>query len=208
MHIEDAKHMATQSTLGRLSKLAFWPSMKQVAEDSVLACPGCRPKHQAPKGHLLALHKPRLQSRVNQCLYLDLVGPLNETKNGLKYIFTCLDGFSRYVSAIAIKDKKADTIIACLRAIVNTWGIHEEILCNHGRELDNQQMRQEAAKLRVKQYFAISYEARSNKVERYHRVQSTLLRSALAEVNDYENWQKYVPEVTRAYNTSVHSVIK
>ena len=60
----------------------------------------------------------------------------------------------------------------------------------------------------MKQYFAISYEAHSNKVERYHRVQSTLLRSALAEVNDYENWQKYVPEVTRAYNTSVHSVIK
>ena len=207
-HIEDAKHMATQSTLARLNKVAFWPSMKQDAEDFCLACPGCRPKHQAPKGHLLALHKPRLQSRVNQCWYLDLVGPLNETTNGLKHIFTCLDGFSRYVSAIPIKDKRAETIIACLKAVVNIWGIPEEVFCDHGKELDNQQMRQVAAKMGIRQYFAISYEARTNKVERYHRVQSALLRSVLAEVNDYENWHKYVPDVTRAYNTSVHSVTK
>ena len=154
------------------------------------------------------MHKPRLQSRANQCLYLDLVGPLNTSSSGMKYIFSCLDGFTRYVSAIPIRDKKAQTVISCLKAIINTWGIPEEIFCDHGRELDNQFMRQEATKLGVKQYFAVSYEARSNKVERYHRVQGSLLRSALAETNDYDNWPKYVPEVVRAYNTSVHAVTK
>ena len=207
-HIEDARHMATESTINRIRKVAWWPSMHQDTEDFVLACPGCRPKHQAPKGHLLAMHKPRLQSRVNQCLYLDLVGPLNTSTSGMKYIFSCLDGFTRYVSAIPIRDKKAQTVISCLKAVINTWGIPEEVFCDHGKELDNQLMRQEAMKLGVKQYFAVSYEARSNKVERYHRVQGSLLRSALAETNDYENWPKYVPEVVRAYNTSVHAVTK
>ena len=207
-HVADAKHMATESTINRVNKVAWWPSMRQDTEDFVLACPGCRPKHAAPKGHLLALHKPRLQSRPNQCCYLDLVGPLNTSTTGMRYIFTCLDGFSRYVSAIPIKDKKSETVISCLRAVVNVWGIMEEIFCDHGKEFDNQFMRQEARKLGIKQYFAVSYEARSNKVERYHRVQGALLRSALAETNDYENWPKYVPEVVRAYNTSVHAVTK
>ena len=207
-HIADARHMGVDSTLNRIKEVAWWPSMRQDIEDFVLACPGCRPKHQAPKGHLLAQHRPRLQSRVNQTWYLDLVGPLNTSVSGMKHIFTCLDGFSRYVSAIPIKDKKAETIIRCLRAVVNTWGVPEEIFCDHGREMDNQFMREEARKLGIRQFFAISYEARSNKVERYHRLQSALLRSALAETNDYENWPKYVPEVVRAYNTSVHAVTR
>ena len=207
-HIADAKHMAAESTMNRVKEVSWWPSMKQDVEDFVLACPGCRPKHQAPKGHLLSQHRPRLQSRVNQTWYLDLVGPLNTSVSGMKHIFTCLDGFSRYVSAIPIKDKRSETIINCLKSVINIWGVPEETFCDHGRELDNQFMREEARKLGIRQYFAISYEARSNKVERYHRLQSALLRSALAETNDYENWPKYVPEVTRAYNTSVHTVTR
>ena len=205
-HVEDAKHMATESTINRLMKVAWWPSMRTDAEDFVAACPGCRAKHQAPKGHLLAIHKPRLQSRVNECWYLDLVGPLNVANTGHKHIFTCLDGFSRFVSAIPIRDKKAQTVIACLKAVVNLWGIPEEVFCDHGRELDNQHMRQEASRLGIKQYFAISYEARSNKVERYHRVQGSLLRAVLAETNEYEKWPSHLPDVVRAYNTSVHGV--
>ena len=207
-HIADARHMATESTLNRVKEVAWWPSMKQDVEDFVLACPGCRPKHQAPKGHLLAQHRPRLQSRANQTWYLDLVGPLNTSVSGMKHIFTCLDGFSRYVSAIPIRDKKAQTVINCLKSVINIWGVPEETFCDHGKELDNQFMREEARKLGIRQFFTISYEARPNKAERYHRLQSSLLRSALAETNDYENWPKYVPEVVRAYNTSVHAVTR
>ena len=89
---------------------------------------------------------------------------------------------------------------------MNLWGIPEEVFCDHGRELDNQHMRQEASRLGIKQYFAISYEARSNKVERYHRVQGSLLRAVLAETNEYEKWPSHLPDVVRAYNTSVHGV--
>ena len=52
------------------------------------------------------------------------------------------------------------------------------------------------------------YEPRSNKVERFNRVLGTLLRSVLAEGGEYEEWPKYLPEITRAYNSSVCSVTK
>ena len=205
-HVEEGAHMAAESTLNRAVQLTWWPTQRQDVADFCAACPGCKSKLGPPKPHRQPWHQPMLQSRKGEVLYLDTVGPLHRAEGGEVYIFTTMDGFTRYATATAVPDKKASTMAACLRAYVNTWGAPEKIFCDRGKELDNEEMRKAAESLRIERSFSLPYLPRQNKVERMHRTIGPLLKAVLAENNDHDNWPRYLPEILIGYNTSVHSV--
>ena len=52
--------------------------------------------------------------RKNEVLYCDTVGPLHQAESGDTYMFTTLDGFTRYATATPVPNKKATTMAACL----------------------------------------------------------------------------------------------
>ena len=204
-HVFEGRHLGRDSTAARVAKWMFWPNQFSDVGDYVLACPGCRPKDRGPRGHL-TMHRPRLQIRSMQCLYIDTVGPLNMATCGARYIFVSLDGYSRYATALPTNNKEAATMAACLKVVVNQWGSYESVIADNGKEYDNHLMRATVERLGTRLYHCLPYEPRTNKVERFNRVLGSLMRSVLAEGGDYEEWPKYLPEITRAYNSSVSSV--
>lgn len=74
-----------------------------------------------------------LQSRKNEVLYCDTVGPLHQAEGGETYMFTTLDGFTRYATATPVSNKKATRMAACLKAYVNVWGAPEKLFCDNGK---------------------------------------------------------------------------
>ena len=204
-HVVEGCHMAVRSTLSRLIIQTYWPDMRRDTEYFVISCPGCRPKNKQPKPSL-KVHRPKLQHTKNQTWYVDLVGPLMTSDSGHNFILTCLDGFTRYASAVPLTGKRAADVIPALSAIVNLWASPGEIVHDQGKEFENTDFRAFCNRRNIKVTTSIAYEPRANKVERLHRVVGALLRSVLAEHAGYQKWPLYLPEVLRAYNTSVSSV--
>ena len=71
-------------------------------------------------------------------LGMDLIGPLSETKNGNKYIFTATDYFTKWVEAFPLKDKKATSVATCLQEMFYRHGAPNSILSDQGREFINE----------------------------------------------------------------------
>lgn len=57
-----------------------------------------------------AVHYPQKSGFPGERIALDLVGPLPETVENYKYILTIQDHFTRFVMAIPIVNKEADTV--------------------------------------------------------------------------------------------------
>ena len=131
---------------------------------------------------------------------------LHQAEDGDTYMFTTLDSFTRYATATPVPNKKATPMAACLKAYVNVWGAPEKLFCDNGKELDNEVMRKMAEYLRITRIFSLPYLPRSNKVERLHRTIGPLLKAVLTETSGHDQWPSYLPEILRAYNTSVHAV--
>jgi hypothetical protein len=56
-------------------------------------------------------------------VYLDIIGPLNMTEDGYKYILTCQDNLSRYLIAIPMLTQTAEEVTTFLCHIILLHGI-------------------------------------------------------------------------------------
>ena len=66
------------------------------------------------------------------------MGPLTETPNGNKYIFTATDYFTKWVEAFPIKSKKASEVAKCFEKVFARHGAVNAILTDQGREFLNE----------------------------------------------------------------------
>ena len=64
------------------------------------------------------VHKPHKYGYPGEVHFLDLVGPIPETHDGMKYILMLQDGFSKYVGTSLISCKEA-AIVA--NRLIKDW---------------------------------------------------------------------------------------
>jgi Integrase zinc binding domain/Integrase core domain len=120
-----AGHFAVKGTVRRILERYYWPTIREDVKNYIRSCDACqrrgKPQTKEPL-HPIQVGQPF--SRVG----IDVVGPLNETKNGNKYIITATDYLTKWVEARAVRNAKKEDIAQFL------W---EEIICRHGcpREL-------------------------------------------------------------------------
>ena len=65
---------------------------------------------------------------------MNIIGPVNETKEGYKFIFTAIDFYSKWVEAFPICDKYAAEVAACLKLIFYRHGAWKSVLSNEKME--------------------------------------------------------------------------
>ena len=109
--------------------------IKEVSEE----CEPCQRFKRTPSRPKVGLP---LASDFNECIALDLKGPLKSNK---KYILYFVDYFSRLTRGVIIKDKNPDTIV---KSIINNWiigkgigpGMPGRFIFDNGTEFNNPQM--------------------------------------------------------------------
>lgn len=69
---------------------------------------------------------------------VDLIGPFQSTPEGFRYVLTMTDYFSKYVEAIPIKDKSAQSVARGIYKIYCRHGAPVHIISDQGREFINQ----------------------------------------------------------------------
>jgi hypothetical protein len=68
---------------------------------------------------------------------IDMIGPLQETSSGNKYIVAAIDHFSKLTEATAVPDKSAKSIATFLCSVICRLGCVDNLISDQGREFVN-----------------------------------------------------------------------
>ena len=132
---------------------------------------------------------------------MDLVGPISpQTSKGNRYMLTVIDMMTGYTIAVAIPDKRAETVCKAYRDNVYcTFGGSSRILTDNGTEFKSKEMRQICEELDIKQVFSPVYTPQANgRLEGWHR----FLKSCIAKhiMGAEVEWDDLIPLAVSAYN--------
>ena len=117
-------HMAADSTLQRLRRSVYFPTMKKEVHDFVAACATCQAKQGRQKDQRHTLVSPTVGYPF-QRLHVDFLGPFPAGhRTGAKYILTCRDAFSKWVEAFPMARATANATVRTLeREVFARYGI-------------------------------------------------------------------------------------
>src|SRR6266487_5825213 len=113
-------HFALKGTIQQILERYYWPTIDKDVRAYISSCDACQ-RREKPQ-----VHEPLHSIKVGQPfsrIGIDVIGPLNETKRGNRYIITVTDYLTKWPEARAVQYAKKENIALFL------W---EEIICKYG----------------------------------------------------------------------------
>ena len=200
-----AGHMGMKVTQQRMRARFYFPGLYDWVEKQILGCHSCIRKRKPTRVEA----KPRnIQKGFPGARWsLDLVGPLPESNNGNLYILTAEENFTRWPCAVGIPDRTAETVAKAFeKMVLAEHGSCQELLTDNAAELTGHIMADVAKILGITKVTTTPYNPNGNKIERWHRTLSQMLRTVVAE--DQRDWDECLGACLLAYRTSVHATTK
>ena len=192
-------HNGFRRTYNALKRQYYWPGMRKHILKHCKSCHQCSLQNQGP-GELEFGHF-NVPSVPMEFICMDLVGPITpQTSKGNKYMLTIIDMLTGYTIAVAIPDKRAETVCQAYRDHVYcVFGGSSRILTDNGTEFRSKEMQQICSELEIKQVFSPVYTPQANgRLEGWHR----FLKSCIAKHirgTDVE-WDDLIPLAVSSYN--------
>ncbi|GCB83951.1 hypothetical protein scyTo_0024658, partial [Scyliorhinus torazame] len=200
-------HDGVRRTCDTLRRQYVWPGLRQQVHTWVQGCQDCQRTARKPPRYVAPL-RPLRVSRVNQLVGIDLTGPLTTSHRGNKYILVAVEYLTRHHVAVAIPDKRAETVArAFLEHYVLRHGVPERVLSDQGQEFEADVFRLLCQSLGIEKLRTTAYHPQANgMVERFNRTLASKLRC----VTDphQRDWDDHLPYKVLAYNTTVHTSTK
>ncbi len=143
----------------------------------------------------------------NTSIHADLFGPMVDASRKSAYILCITDAFTKYAVVTSIHNKDAQTVA---KAIFEQWfckfGIPAQIHMDGGKEFVNKLLTELCELLNVQHTKTTPYHPQCNsQVEVFNKTVKKYLASYVDETTF--NWDKFLPALMLAYNTSYHSTI-
>ena len=180
-----------KSTVRLISQRFVWPNMKQDIRAWVRGCTVC----QANKIHRHNFNefKPyALPTAHFQKINMDVVRPLPPS-NGYKYLLTAIDRFTRFLTAVPMRDCTAQFVVdAFLHGYVAYFYVSKVIITDRGAQFDSFLFTGLLQFLGCQRHCTTSYHPQSNGlVENAHR----RLKAALRMQASPDRWFHNLPLV-------------
>ena len=198
-------HLGMNRTYERMKLFTTWPGMKQELEEYIKQCETCQKNKITQNKTKMPMKITTTPDVVWEKCALDIVGPLNQTTEGNKYVLTFQDELSKYTLALPIKQQDAVTVAKVfVEEIALKFGIPQMILTDQGSNFMGEVFTNVCKLLKIKKLKCTAYHPQSNgSLERYHRVLVEYLRCFILE--DQSNWDKWLPYATFVFNTTPHT---
>ena len=129
-------HYGQTATSDKVTQRFWWPNVTADTRALVRSCFACQKANPANKPPAATLH-PVPVSHIFHRWGIDLVGPLQETPLGNKFIIVATEYLTRWVEAEAIPNKSADGVHLFLMGLVFRYGSCHVLLHDQGREFNN-----------------------------------------------------------------------
>jgi len=128
-----------------------------------------------------------------------------KTNNGFKYILIIIDTYTKYIQAVALKNKSANEVVKGMLIIINK--VRPKLLqTDNGTEFYNKKFKDLMRKYNIKHYSTYS-SIKAGMVERVIRTIKNKIYKHFTSSGLW-NWYSYLPKVILEYNNSVHRSIK
>ncbi len=136
---------------------------------------------------------------------VDMTAYSKENANN-KYLLTCIDVFSKYAWARALKNKSGVEVTKAFKSILEEGRVPKKLQTDKGTEFFNKHF-QDLMKKHDVHHFATATDLKASVVERFNRS----LKSRMWRFLTATNSQRYIDvlqDIMQGYNTSYHRSIK
>ena len=195
-------HFKTESVYDSLRKEYFWPNMIKQINDFISKCETCHRNDRIKivRHPALCLEITGIFDRVS----IDLVLGFDLTAEGYIGILTVIENLSNFIVLYPIKSKNSKEIAHCLTEYISIFSPPKVILSDLGREFINEIVDNLFSSCGIRHDFTSSYSPSTNgKCEHGNKTVTGGIR-CLSE-NDTSKWVDWLPSVSLAYNTRVHT---
>ena len=174
-------HFGLQKTKDQVARRFYWNGWKTDVERFCRRCSQCTSYHRGKLTKQGPL-KPVLPGAPFERWYIDLTGPHPRSDRGNLWILTCMDSYTKWAEAFAIRNKEAEIIAKVLVEQVFThFGCPLSILSDQGNEVDGRLMAEICKLFAIEKLLTTSYKPSTNQVERFHRTLNSILAKTVAD---------------------------
>ena len=194
-------HPGIRASQHMMSSRFIWTGINKDVRAWTRACLHCQSSKVHKHTHSPPGTFPPPSARFDH-IHVDIVGPLPHS-DGFRYIFTCVDRFTRWPEAVPIADITVDTVA---RALIQTWvsryGVPLNLTSDRGSQFESQLWSKLMTLLGVRRHRTSSYHPQANGiVERFHRqLKASLAATTLQERGE---WSQKLPLVLLGIRSSL-----
>jgi hypothetical protein len=197
-------HQGISRTLERIKLYTKWKGIEKDVKEYIKGCKVCQ-QVKMGKSEAQPLQITDTQDNPWDKIALDIVGPLNVTTKGNRYILTCQDNLSKYLITMPVQGQTAEEIAdKLMKNVILIFGIPSIILTDQGSNFCSDLFKRLCKLLKIEKIQTTAYHPESNgALERAHATLVTYLRSYVREKHE---WDELLPFANFAYNTTPHSI--
>ena len=198
-------HFGVDRTLQRLRATYYWPGMTTDVNVYCRACTVCAQAKDPPRKQKAPLGTVRAGFPF-EITAVDIMGPFPRSTKGNLYILVLADYFSKWVEIMPLPDMLATTVAnVLLDNVFSRFGMPAQLHSDQGPQFESKLMAELCKLLGIKKTRTTPYHPQGDgMVERANRTIQIALKSYVDR--NYAEWDRYLPQVQLAYNTSVHRV--
>uniref|UniRef100_A0A1X7U211 RNA-directed DNA polymerase n=1 Tax=Amphimedon queenslandica TaxID=400682 RepID=A0A1X7U211_AMPQE len=191
-------HLGQRKTTARISERFFWPGMIQEIKNYCRTCPECQRtagRRYTPRAQLVNL--PIIETPFKR-IAMDIVGPLEKSNKGNKYILVVCDYATRYPDAFPLKSIDAESVAEKLIELMSRVGVPEEILTDQGSNFTSRLLTEIYKMLTLKGITTTPYHPQTDGlVERFNGTLKNMLRRCTSQ--NPRDWDTLLPYILFAY---------
>uniref|UniRef100_A0A669D934 Gypsy retrotransposon integrase-like protein 1 n=1 Tax=Oreochromis niloticus TaxID=8128 RepID=A0A669D934_ORENI len=193
-----AGHLGQSKTFSRMIPRLYWPQQFSDTVQYCKACPQCQltaPGRKADRPPLISM--PIIDTTFSR-IAMDVVGPLEQSKAGHKYILVVCDYATKYPEAFPLKKIKARQIVNCLIQLFSRVGIPKEIITDQGTNFTSKMLKEVYRLLGIQGVKTSPYHPQTDGlVERFNKTLKSMLRKFVNETGS--DWYQWLPFLLFAY---------
>ncbi|XP_029928572.1 uncharacterized protein LOC115374014 [Myripristis murdjan] len=192
-----AGHLGFRKTYERIASRFYWAGVHREVQDYCQSCSVCQLSggKNVPKFPLQPL--PIIDVPFSR-IAMDIVGPLERTQAGNRFILVVCDYSTRYPEAFPLRDVTAKQIAYALLQLFSRVGIPSEILTDQGTNFLSNTLKQVYRMLGIKSIRTTPYHPQTDGlVERYNRTLKSMLKKFIS--SNGKDWDRWLPYLLFAY---------
>lgn len=192
-----AGHLGSVKTLERVAARFHWPGLYVDVQQHCRSCPTCQlaSSHKVKPSPLMSL--PIIGTPFHR-IAVDIVGPLERTRSGHRFILVVCDYATRYPEAFPLRKVTAGAIARTLLQLFSRVGLPQEVLTDQGTAFLSKTLKQMYSLLGIKGIRTTPYHPQTDGlVERYNRTLKSMLRKFVAA--NAKDWDQWLPYLLFAY---------